>query len=357
MCRPPTRFPSLAALARLPWFELEAGNLTLVDPTVGPIIDAHTHLALTFFRRRSVDLFAAPRPTEYYLPRARDFDLDIYCNKNFTDEDLARLKMDLAGRCFIAAGMRTTHTVPNLLEEMRALGIVTSILLPIDLPCISHNAEVFLNASRRADGISSLGSVHPFDWDLGDRLERQKGQGAFGVKVHPAVQMVRPDHPRALELYRLCAELGLPVLWHCGPVGIESRAARERCQLERYWRAVRACPDTTFVLGHAGALQMESALELSQSYPNIYLELSSQSVGNVRKIVTEAPIERVVFGSDWPFYPQAIGVAKVLLATRDRPELRSLVLHDNAARLFSLPAATETVAEPALVSAAPEELL
>ena len=41
-------------------------------------------------------------------------------------------------------------------------------------------------------------------------------------------------------------------------------------------------------------------------------------------------------GSDWPFYHQATGLAKALLATEGDPALRRRVLYDNAASLFGL---------------------
>ncbi len=340
MCHHPTRFVRREALARLPWFDLKAGRVVLDDPKIGPIVDVHTHLALTFLRRRSVELFAKPRPTEHYLPAERPLDLDVYCNRNFSPEDVAQLKFDLGLRCASSQGMRATHTVPNLLREMRELGIVCSLLLPIDLPGLSSNADVYLNVARRSPTLLSLGSVHPFDLDVPGRLERQARQGARGIKMHPAVQMIRPDHPRALQLYAHCADFDLPVLFHCGPVGIEGARARERCQLEHYYRAVREHPRTRFVLGHAGALQMEQALELAVSFPNVYLEVSCQSLSNLRKILAEAPIERVLFGSDWPFYHQSIGLAKILMASAGQPHIRSLVLAENAARLFKLELAT-----------------
>lgn len=340
MCHHRTHFVRREALARLPWFALKNGRLVLDDPSVGPIIDVHTHLALTFLRRRSVALFARPRPTEHYLPAERPLDLDVYCNRNFSSEDLARLKLDLGLRFASSRGMRATHTVPNLLTEMAELGITCSLLLPIDLPGLSSNAEIYLSAARRSPALQSLGSVHPFDFDVPGRLERQARLGALGVKIHPAVQMIRPDHPRALQLYAHCADFDLPVLFHCGPVGIEGVRARERCQLAHYYRAVREHPRTRFVLGHAGALQMEQALELAVSFPNVYLEVSCQSLGNLRWILAEAPIERVLFGSDWPFYHQSIGLAKILMATEGRPYVRSQVLAENATRLFKLQPAT-----------------
>ena len=65
--------------------------------------------------------------------------------------------------------------------------------------------------------------------------------------------------------------------------------------------------------------------------------LSGQSLPNVRRILDEAPPDRVVYGSDWPFYHQAIGIAKVLMATEGDDAARARVLHDNAARILRLP--------------------
>ena len=48
------------------------------------------------------------------------------------------------------------------------------------------------------------------------------------------------------------------------------------------------------------------------------------------------PADRVLYGTDWPFYHQALTLARVLIATEDDPALRRAVLHDNAARLLDL---------------------
>ena len=232
--------------------------------------------------------------------------------------------------------MRRTHTLPNLLREMGELGIHKSALLPVELPLLSRNAESYLQVAAGCDEVIAFGSVHPLNGDAVDRLARQKTAGARGVKLHPAAQLMPADHPRAMALYRVCAELKLPVLWHCGPVGIEPWLGRWCSQLKHYWRAVHDNPGTTFILGHAGALQMPLALDLAKSYANVYLELSSQSRGNIGTILEQAPTDRLLFGTDWPFYHQAIQLAKVLLLTEDDPALRRRVLWDNAAALLDL---------------------
>lgn len=338
----PTEFASTTDLAKLPYFELRDGQLHRLPP-VDRVIDVHVHLALSFIRRNRVDLHRSHDSVRHYLPTHRPLDLDVYANKNLTAGDLRRLKGDLGPMSLTGKGMRATHTVANLTREMRQLGVTHSALLPIDFPYLSRNAETYLEVADGEDALVSLGSVHPWAPNLIARLDAQQAAGAVGIKMHPAVQKVAPEHPRALELYRACAERGLPVLWHCGPVGIESRASRRLCWLERYAKAIQECPEVTFVLGHSGALQFQEALELAQRHENVHLEVSCQSLANVRRIAREAPPERVMFGSDWPFYHQAIPLAKVLLATEGLPEQRANILWKNASRLFDLDPVLEEV--------------
>jgi hypothetical protein len=297
----------------------------------------HSHIALAYLLPMRVDVHRATDHTEHYLPSCCPIDFEVYQNRNFTTAALRALKRDLTLGSLSRGGMRATHTVPNLVREMDELGIVHSVLLPIDLPYISNNAAHALAAARREPRLRPFGSVHPIVDRVGMRLDEQAHGGALGVKMHPAVQLMAPNHPRALALYRQCAERNLPVLWHCGPVGIELASGRRRSQVALYEQAIAEQPRTRFVLGHAGALQMEAALDLACRYPNVWLELSGQSLANVRTILDRADPARVVYGSDWPFYHQALGIAKVLMATVGREALRAPVLYGNAAALLGLP--------------------
>ncbi len=332
-----TRYPNHLALAQLPYFELRDGDrLAIADPDLGPVIDVHTHLALSYGRRSSLDLWTATERMEHYLSLDTPLDLDVYMNKNFSKSRLTEMKRDLGLGSFSSGGMRATHTAGNLLREMEELNVASSVLLPIDFPILSRNAETYLDIVTRTEHLISLASVHPHASRVGEKLAEQKALGARGVKLHPAVQLVAPDHPRAMAMYPICAELDLPVLFHCGPVGIEPRIGRYLSQLKHYWRSVAEHPNTTFVLGHSGALQMEQALTLAKQYDNVYLEVSCQSLTNVRRIVAEAPPDRIMLGSDWPFYHQGPVIAKVLLATEGNPDARRRVLWENAARLFRI---------------------
>ena len=335
-CRGGTRLASSLDLARLPYFTLREGRLAAANrDAIWPAADVHAHLALGLNRLR-VDLHAGHGAVRHYLPQERPLDLDAYMNRNFTEGDLRRLKLDLTVSSLGAGGMRATHTVPNLLGEMRDLGLAATVLLPIEFRVLSENAEIYLDAVAGEPGLVTLGSVHPQSPGAAERLARQKARGARGVKIHPAVQGIRPDHPAAMALYPVCADLGLPVLFHAGPVGIEGKRARERCRMVHYARPIAENPRTRFVLGHSGALEFEEALALARAHDNCWLETASQGLSNVCRVVAEGPPDRIMHGSDWPFYHQAPSLAKALLATEGRPGARRRLLWENAARLFAL---------------------
>ena len=326
------RFETLREVTTLPWFDLaEDGKILVVDPEVGPAIDVHTHLALAFLRKPAeLDRSRDGQDAQHYLPLDSPHDLEGYANLNFTPEQLTAMRRDLPGTSFDKGEMAKTHTADNLLAEMAGLGIEESILLPIDLPGPSRNAERYLDVASRHDGLSSFGSVHPMRWGMLRHLDRQRELGARGIKFHPAVQLMKPSARRARRLYHACGERCMAVFWHCGPVDIEPPLGRYMSQVRHYERAIAETPGTTFVLGHSGALQIDEGLDLAGRYPNVLLDLSSQSLTNVRRMLDEGFGDRLMFGSDWPFYHQALPLAKVLLATEGDPATRRKVLYDNA---------------------------
>ncbi|MBK6669887.1 MAG: amidohydrolase family protein [Actinobacteria bacterium] len=336
----PTSFDSLADLARLPWFSLDEHTRLVVAEEarseVGPVIDAHTHLAMGFLRRLRVDLRRPTARTAYYLPPSLPIDLELYSNRNLDDAAMFAMKADVSVLGLTGSGMRTTHTAPNLLRDMDALGIERSVVLPFDLPIGARNADALLDVAAEWPRLVPFGSVHPFDRDIDERLERQKAAGARGIKLHPNGQFIAPDHPRTVHLCGRCGAHGLPVLFHCGPVGIEPKAARRRSQVARYEATIAEHPETTFVLGHSGALQYDEAIAFADRYPNTYFELSCLGLSALRTVIDTVPAERLLYGTDWPFYHQAITLARVLIATDGNAALRRHVLHDNAARLFGL---------------------
>ncbi len=330
----PLRFETRLALAQLPWFEEDHGEVVVAHKDVGPVIDTHTHYALPHLSIHEIDLEREPPDSNLLLGRCCAHHLDIRANQCFSPKELEELKRELLLGGLTGRGKRRDHTAPALARDMRQVNVVQSFVLAIDLAFPNHHVRDTLNTARQHREVVGYGSVHPRSLFPKARLEEQLHAGARGIKLHPPNQYFRPDAWYAMRLYRMCGRERLPVLWHAGPAGIEPKLNQSFAQMSYYERPLREVPETQFVLGHAGSLQHRKAIALQRRYKNAWLEISGLSLGQLREVIAEADEDRIVFGSDWPFYHPVLPLAKVLVATEGRPSLRKKILHDNAARLL-----------------------
>jgi predicted TIM-barrel fold metal-dependent hydrolase len=341
------RYRGYRGLAELPWFELdEMGTLRCIAEDVPGAVDIHAHLGVSLLLAPSLDLRARAPRVRHLLDcdgtePACELDLDVYINANFTPEDLAALRLGAVAQMIWGSGAATTHTIPNLLEEMDATRVRQALILPIafDLPFGDELTERWSEAIAQAEAGDRLlpgASVHPRDPDGVEKLERYAAAGARAVKLHPAMQRFFADSAEAAPIYRACARLGLPVLFHGGRAGIEPEYTHQFTLIRHYEGAVRDFPEVQFILGHAGARDVADAVPLAKRYPNLWLGLHGQGVTTLHELIGELGHERLLFGSDWPFYHLAASLAKILIVTEGRPDVRHAILRGNAERLLDL---------------------
>ncbi|MBK8255867.1 MAG: amidohydrolase family protein [Polyangiaceae bacterium] len=330
------RFATRNELANLPWFEVDHDEIVLADKTVGPVIDTHTHYSLPTLPIHQIDLGAETPDSNLLLARCCAHHLDIRANQCFSPAELKALKRDLIVGGFTGRGKRPDHTAPNLARDMRSMNVVHSVVLGIDMPMPNKHPERTLQTARLRSEVTGYGSVHPRAIRSHERFQEQMHLGARGMKMHPPNQLVRPDAPSAMRLYRYCGDENIAVFWHSGPAGIEPKIGQYFGQMKFYERPIRELPNTQFVLGHAGSLQHREAIRMQKQYKNAWLEISGLSLAQLKEVIDEADQDRIVFGSDWPFYHPVLPLAKVLILTHERPQLRSKILHDNAARLLEM---------------------
>lgn len=121
---------------------------------------------------------------------------------------------------------------------------------------------------------------------------------------------------------------GLPILahtWGGSPYDGESVV---RTVAEKY-------PNVKFLLGHSCHDAWDAAVQLALDLPNIYLELTAvfDDRGVIDKFVHEAGSDRMLFGTDLPWFDphQAIGVLMNADITDDD---RHNICHRNAERLL-----------------------
>jgi predicted TIM-barrel fold metal-dependent hydrolase len=151
--------------------------------------------------------------------------------------------------------------------------------------------------------------------------------GFAGLKLHPVGTFQPPSAPATVRLTRVAAELGVPVLFHCGDEGLTTPTAIEGL--------ARQVPEACIVLGHMGGyFHAEEAIAVAARNPGIYLETSATPYPDrIREAVEQLGADRVLFGSDGPGAPPRLEVRKVLMSGLSA-EAQAMVLRDNAIRIL-----------------------
>lgn len=156
----------------------------------------------------------------------------------------------------------------------------------------------------------------------------------MGIKLHPTFQLFRPTNRFALEIYDLAAKHELPILFHTGFSPLMPKFFRKFVVFGEFEKVVKDFPDTIFILGHSAISEYERAAKLGRKNENVYLEVSGQPPQAIKKMINTMGDERILFGTDWPFYPIAISLAKVLVGTEGSFKSRERILGKNAKKLL-----------------------
>lgn len=341
----PQRYRGYRGLAELPWFEIgPEGRLRCTVEDLPPALDVHCHLGMSLLLAPEVDLQARTPRVRHLLDcdaeePGCELDLDVYMNACFEAEDLRALRWGAVAQLLWGSASAATHTIPNLLREMDDTRVDTALILPIafGLPFGDDLTERWNAAIAEAgagDRLLPGASVHPRDPERVEKLRRFAAGGARAVKLHPAAQRFYPDAPEAMDIYAECGRLGLPVVFHAGRAGIEPEYTHRFTLMKNYVPMLERFPEVQFVLGHAGARDVADAIPIARRHRNAWLGIHGQGVTVLRELVREVGRDRMLFGTDWPFYHLAATLAKVLLISEGDPELRHAILRGNAERLF-----------------------
>lgn len=235
-------------------------------------------------------------------------------------------------------------TLDNLLPSMERNHIRYSVALPLEFPDTDNSLEI-TDLARERKEIIPFCSVHPYDKYKRNKLAWFRRNGARGLKLHPKVQGVHPRDDDFLELIMHAEHQGLVTIIDCGRTAYEERLPwlKKHFKTLDYGRisdlasAVMMAGFMPVILAHAGGADFGEALALAEHFPNVYLEVSTQPPSHIRIAINRLGPDRVLFGSNWPLYPQEVALAAVLHATRGQPVVRRKVLYENAARLLGFP--------------------
>lgn len=174
-------------------------------------------------------------------------------------------------------------------------------------------------------------------------LREMAERGARGVKLHPVLQKFEPNEPRLQPVYRACSEIGLAVLSHTGP----ARDGVPFAEVPAFAPMLARFPGLTVVLAHLGGGKWRDTLAVARAFPRVAFDLceiiewtgapGAPTAAELAALIRDIGPERVVLGSDYPWYEPARTAELVeSLPVLSRAE-KDAILGENAARILRLP--------------------
>jgi uncharacterized protein len=266
-------------------------------------------------------------------------------------DEVAAARSDAMAHYF--KGAKERPTVPQVAAYYRERRI-GCVIFPVDSERASgekrvSNEEVAELAAQNSDIMIPFASIDPAKGRMGAREARRliREFGVKGFKFHPSLQEFYPNDRSAYVLYEAIAEAGLPALFHTGQTGVGAGVrggggVHLKYSNPMYLDDVAVdFPDMPIILAHPSFPWQDEALSVATHKPHVYIDLSGwspkyfppQLVHYANSILKN----KVLFGSDFPMITPDRWLADFDQISI-KPEVRPLILKENAARLLGLDA-------------------
>ena len=168
-------------------------------------------------------------------------------------------------------------------------------------------------------------------------------RGAMGFKIHPVMQRFLPDDPRMDEIFGACEELEMGVIAHAG----SSRLGPGWAEPQAFAAVLDAHPGLKLVLAHLGGGRWQQTCQLAAAYPGLCFDLceiiawcgapGAPTHDELGRMIKQIGAERVMFGTDFPWYQVDRTVDQVMALPHLCDEERALILGVNAINYLGLP--------------------
>jgi len=167
--------------------------------------------------------------------------------------------------------------------------------------------------------------------------------GAKGIKLHPAEGQYFPKDKSLWPVYEKAQELGLPIISH-GGIFMMSLGV-DYTKPSNFGPALESFPDLKLVIAHLGHGFWDESDELAKKYPNAYFDTSAVISGlknlevlsddEAAELIRKLGVERVMFGSDYPWFNPAASL-DALLGLPLTPEEKQKILSENAMNILGI---------------------
>jgi predicted TIM-barrel fold metal-dependent hydrolase len=251
---------------------------------------------------------------------------------------------------FATAGPRKP-TVPEIAAYYRDRSMA-AVVFTVDAETATGrppvpNDEVAMACAENADVLIPFASLDPWKGRAAVRQARRlvDEYAVRGFKFHPSLQAFHPNDRMAYPLYAAIEELGQVALFHSGQTGIGAGVRGGGGVRLKYANPLSLddvaadFPDLKIVIAHPSFPWQDEALAVAAHKPLVHIDLSGWSPKyfppQLIQYANSLIKEKVLFGSDYPLITPDRWLAD-FEALPIKPEVRPLILKENAIRLLGL---------------------
>jgi uncharacterized protein len=200
----------------------------------------------------------------------------------------------------------TDGTLAGLRRSMKASGVTKSVVLPVATKASQVKTINRAAPHLRTSDIIPFGALHPATKNIDEEVSFMKENGLRGIKLHPEFQDFYMDDPLVFPLYEALAAAGLIVVFHTGtdpgPFTNDHSMPASLATVHREFPSLR------IVAGHMGGHQVWDEVERHLTDLPIFFETSTAptnfSPERFVRLCRRHGIERILFGTDTPWYDQ-----------------------------------------------------
>jgi uncharacterized protein len=288
---------------------------------------------------------------ELQLSRLRALDVHVHVEADADGRTaLDRELLDAAAAYFKGEQPRTptVHDIAAYYRERSIGAVVFTVDAQTALGQPAPRSEEIADAAADyADILIPFGSVDPLTGEAAVSRARSlvRMHGVRGFKFHPSLQGFVPNDRAYYPLYAVLEELQVPALFHTGQTGIGAGLPGGRGIKLRYSDPMLLddvaadFPGLTVILAHPSVPWQDSAISMATHKANVFIDLSGWSPKYFPpQLVRQANSrlrDKVLFGSDFPQITPDRWL-RDFDALEIRPEIRQMILKDNAARLLGI---------------------
>ena len=221
----------------------------------------------------------------------------------------------------------------SMVKTMDRVGVDSICLSAMEAFCGDpwRGNDAVVDAIRQFPGrIYGYFSPNPSYPELDFASYFAKEPGMVGFKIHAMLNHAEIDDPRYFPCYEYAHQKGMPVLIHTWDIYEIRQVAR---MAERF----KGCP---FLIAHSGMRTYDVRLEVIDTVKrleNVYVDtaISVCYDGAIEWIAGQIGVDRLLYGSDLPFYDCRQVAGKLAMSNLSDPDKRK-VFGETAKKLFHI---------------------